>query len=99
MLHTHGSPSIIGGLRMTTNVIKPYVLSKGMKVQGTDVKAGETVFAIFNVQTQLFFIWSFTSEEYARKIAGRVVPEDHGDIANNWRNTTDELTISIRDRD
>lgn len=81
------------------NRVISYQSFANRKVRGTDVKQGQLLYAIKNEPTGLFFIWSYSDEAYAHKIADRVTPGDAMDRAANWRTGTRQLTPSDRTRD
>lgn len=69
---------------MTNKVVK-YKASHARKVRGTDVKKGQTLYAVQNKINGLFFIWSYTSKEQAEAIAAKVGIDGVADEMANWR--------------
>lgn len=81
------------------NIVVPFRAPARRNVRGTKVEAGQTAFAIQDQKTRLYFIWAYSDETYANKIASRVKPESEVDIQANWRRTLERLTISDRRKD
>lgn len=71
-------------------MLEKFNIKVGRKVRGTDVKAGQAVWAV--KKGDLYFIWCYTNEETAklldRKLAGPTFPGDRG---ANWRERLDQL--------
>lgn len=76
-------------------MIVKYKAARARHVRGTDVKAGQALYAVR--KGDLYFVWSYSDKAMAelidRKING---PETETDRLANWRRTTDELTPSDR---
>lgn len=78
------------------NVVLTFPCNKPRKVRGTDVKLGQPLYAIYNTEAGLYFIWAYTNHAMADYIAWRVLPGDPTDIAANWRRAVDQLTPTNR---
>jgi len=74
------------------NKIVQYSANANRKVRGTDVKKGDQLFAIQDIDTRLFFIWAYTSREMAEMISKRVSPQSEADRQANWRRYLVQLT-------
>lgn len=69
------------------------------KVRGTNVRKGQTIYAIQDTHTGLFWIWCYTDRAYAKRIANRVHPDGPTDIAANWRFSRLQLSATDRTED
>lgn len=81
------------------NAVVPFRASAQRNVSGTHVEAGQLAFAIYNDAAKKYFIWAYTNQKYAEKIALRVEPADETDVACNWRRSLHQLTITDRKKD
>ena len=78
------------------NQIVSFASMRPRRVRGTHVSVGDTLYAIQDIRSRLYFIWCYTQLDQAEFIAGRVSPKDATDIAANWRRSKNELTASGR---
>lgn len=69
------------------------------KVRGTDVQLGQELYCIQDDETGLYWIWAYTTKEYAERIAKRVSIENEEDRAANWRGRLIQLCASGRTED
>lgn len=78
---------------MSTRVID-FPIRKGRKVRGTDITAGQILFAVYHVESRRYFAWSYTDRATAEIIAGRVRngPTNPTDAACNWRDCANDTT-------
>lgn len=68
------------------------VRNNGKKIVDVDV----TAYAIQDDFTGLYFIWCYTNEDFANKMANTVSPGSPEDRAANWRARRDQLSLSNR---
>lgn len=81
------------------NDVISFINKKARKVRGTYVRAGQTLYAVYNADFNLFWIWAYTDRDFAQTIANRIKPGEASDIAANWRKHTEELTPTARNSD
>lgn len=79
-----------------TNSIQQYYAFAPRKVRGTNVERGQPLYAIYNEETKLYFIWAYTNKEFAEKMLTRVEPTTPVDMSTNWRKSLQELLASER---
>lgn len=79
--------------------VVPFITHKRLPARrGTNaVEPGTGLYAIRN--RGLFFIWCYTDENYAKKVAARVEPGNATDIAANWRRNPEQLIHTDRSHD
>ena len=75
-------------------MIVQFTATKARKCRGTDVKVGDTLYAVR--KGDLYFVWSYLDRASAEKIDLRVSPGDATDVAANWRNSPHETTPTAR---
>ena len=80
---------------MTTKVVS-YIAYRPRHVRGTNVKLGQTLYALRDTDTQLYFIWAYSDESFARIMANRVTPGNTVDRQANWRSDKAQLVASDR---
>ena len=73
-------------------MIVAFTAKKARKVRGTDIKAGDTLYAIR--KNGMYFIWCYIDAEFAKKIDEKATPGNATDISANWRHSLDELVPS-----
>ena len=71
---------------MNTNILVMYT-----------TQDGDTAYAIRNVDTGLYFIWSYYHHGFAQYMCERVSPGNQQDIECNWRSSPDKCVVSERD--
>jgi len=79
-----------------TNELRVFNAFRSRKVRGTEIKQGDTLYAIYNRDYRLYFIWCYKDKEFARKVMEKVEPVSEADIQANWRRKMDQLVPTER---
>lgn len=77
-----------------TNRVVHYTARRARHCRGTTIEVGDRLYAIKNLESSLYFIWSYVDHDAAEIIAGRVQPSGRADIEANWRSHLGQLIPS-----
>lgn len=78
------------------NRLVPYRAFTARHVRGTSIEKDQPLFAIQDPETGLYFIWSYTDEQFAKRMQNRVKIDSEIDKQCNWRQDLHELVPSDR---